>query len=152
MRGRGVWLTNGEIALVDTEDFKRVSRIRWSHHTKGYAFATINGKSVMLHNFILRRPASRFIVVDHKNRDRLDNRKANLEVKTQAENVRNRPIDRRNKSGCLGVTWHAAANKWAARLFIKGKAMWLGVFDEVKDACAARIAAEVEILSTNLRS
>lgn len=48
--------------------------------------------------------------------------------------------DRRadNTSGVTGVVWHKQVGKWYARLWNKGKATSLGLFDTLEEAKAAR--------------
>lgn len=76
-------------ALVDDADFAEVRRYRWrlikQQHTS-YARATIDGRHVYLHRFLL--PAAD--EVDHVNHDGLDNRRANLRAATHQQNALNR--------------------------------------------------------------
>ncbi len=93
-------LTQGKVALVDDEDFERVNALKWyaSHESRGtkwYAIRreTIDGKrtKVRMHRFVLGLPLGYLDperVVDHLNHDSLDNRKCNLEVITQEENMK----------------------------------------------------------------
>ena len=48
------------------------------------------------------------------------------------------------KSGHVGVIWHKGKGKWMAYIGRAGKQKYLGVFDNVKDAIAAREKAELE--------
>ena len=85
-------LTQGKFALVDDEDFERVSQYKWtaekcSKSENYYARnRTINAK---MHRLIMGVCKSK-LVVDHVNHRTLDNRKENLRVCTQKENLRNR--------------------------------------------------------------
>lgn len=67
----------------------------------GYAATKINGRRLTLHHCILRPEPG--LVVDHINRNRLDNRSSNLRVVTIAENLEN--SDRRDsqKARKLGL-------------------------------------------------
>lgn len=96
---RRIELTQGKVAIVDNEDFEKVNQYSWcasleSRGTKWYAvrWCRMNGKSrkVRMHRFILGLPTGfeDERVVDHLNHDSLDNRKCNLEVIDQAENMR----------------------------------------------------------------
>jgi hypothetical protein len=53
-------------------------------YTQGHAYARVD-RTRLLHRLIKRAPAG--LVVHHKNGDRLDNRRSNLELTTQARNV-----------------------------------------------------------------
>lgn len=49
-----------------------------------------------------------------------------------------------NTSGVKGVFWDASVQKWSARISLNGKRIFLGRFDDLEDAKAARKAAESE--------
>lgn len=80
-------------ALIDDEDFERVSRFVWSVNN-GYA---INQKSQprQMHRYVM--DAGLFedtgLVVDHINRNRLDNRRSNLRICSVTENNRNKDFE-----------------------------------------------------------
>jgi hypothetical protein len=96
-------LTKGKFAIVDDEDFERVAAFKWtasleSRATKWYAVrwtrkherGNARRVKVRLSHFVLGiAPGSLEpgLVVDHLNDDGLDNRKSNLRVCTQAENM-----------------------------------------------------------------
>jgi predicted GIY-YIG superfamily endonuclease len=82
-------LTQGKVATIDTEDVGHVSQYSWCTDNTGYAVAKVNGKKVYLHRWLLELN-DRSQIADHINGDRLDNRKSNLKVGTQAENLRNK--------------------------------------------------------------
>jgi len=48
------------------------------------------------------------------------------------------------RSGKVGVSWHTQAGRWHARYVIDGRRVTLGFFDTLKDAIAARVAAEIK--------
>ena len=82
--------------------------------------------------------------LDHKNRDRADNRISNLRPATQAENLQNLSISKNNTSGHAGVFWNSPRQKWGARMSLKNKTRFLGHFNNIEDAIAARKAAELK--------
>lgn len=71
------------IALIDLADYERVSRRRW--HWDGHY--PRSGKT-RLHIFLLG-DAPTGMYTDHKNRNRLDNRRSNLRWLTPRESIRN---------------------------------------------------------------
>lgn len=92
-------LTKGYVAKVSLEDYARVSSFRWCASVEGrqkkkvYAirWKSINGiqRKIRMHRFImgLAGGAEDPVVVDHLNDDGLDNRRENLEIISQEENV-----------------------------------------------------------------
>ena len=77
---REIPLTKGRVALVDVDDFEWLSRFRWVVNPQGYAI-TKTAPYLRMHRLIMGLPRGE---VDHKNRDRLDNRKENLRRATLA--------------------------------------------------------------------
>ncbi len=121
------------IATVDDEDFVRVKQHTWGLGIKGrYVGSHINGKYVLLHTFIV---GCKF--VDHTNHDSLDNRKVNLRVCTQAQNLANSRMQSSNSSGFKGVSWDKSRNKYSAKISVFNKTVNLGRFKEAVDAARA---------------
>lgn len=82
---------SGKKVLYDKEDDDIVKKYKWHISDTGYAVwrGVIDGekKTIRLHRLIAKPQGD--LVVDHINRNKLDNRRANLRCVTQAENVRN---------------------------------------------------------------
>ena len=53
------------------------------------------------------------------------------------QNRNKRKIQSNNKSGYKGVSWHKASNKWSSQITVKGKKIYLGVFNEINKAIKA---------------
>ena len=72
-------LSQGKFALVDDEDYVRVTAQKWQY-AKGYAIGYLrrDGKdtSIKLHQFILN--AKKGDIIDHVNGNPLDNRRCNI--------------------------------------------------------------------------
>ena len=82
----------GKFAKVDTADYSLVSRYSW-YYRDGYAVSKINRREVRMHRMILNETDPERLV-DHVNRNRLDNRRANLRVYTPKQNANNRETSR----------------------------------------------------------
>jgi hypothetical protein len=74
-------------------------------------------------------------VIDHINRDKLDNRVENLRVVTNRENCSNRK--RTYTSKYVGVSWDKSRKKWASRMQIDNIYKNLGYFEKEYDAHVA---------------
>jgi len=147
---RRIPLTQGKYAIVDPEDYERLSRHKWyAIRSPGTFYAGRNsrlGKKrlyIKMHNEVVRPPKG--FINDHINRNGLDNRKANLRPATCAQNIINRPYNFKRKnspSRYKGVTWHRYRKKWQAQICHKGKRKTIGYFDnEIEAACAYDNAA-----------
>ncbi len=76
--------------------------------------------------------------IDHINRDRSDNRIANLRQASRSENQFNQGLRRDNKSGFPGVHWFKAGSRWQANIRVNNRSVHLGYFLSKDDAIRAR--------------
>lgn len=127
---------------IDLESAKLVSVHKWHLGKNGYVTSRIEGKLILLHRFLLN-PKSRE-VVDHINRDRLDNRMHNLRVVSNSLNGFNKGRQSNNTSGYVGIRWISKENKWWSRIMVNQKTYHLGYFDDIADAVKAREDAEIK--------
>lgn len=89
--------------------------------TAGYPFVYIKKKPFRIHRIIMGCHKGDGKVVDHINSNKLDNRKCNLRICTQAENTLNRKMSRHNKLGVKGVSYDTWNSRFVAKVRIKGK-------------------------------
>lgn len=135
---------NGSIrayAIVDAADADWVNRYRWAL-SGGYAFRTtqVDGRkrTLWLHREILGLTSGDGLSGDHKNRDRLDNRRSNLRPIPRPSNSQNKGVRPGSSSRYRGVSWDASRRKWVAQVN-NGRHVYLGRFDdEIEAARAAR--------------
>lgn len=140
-------LTQDRVTMVDDEDFEMVSKSKW-HCNGGYAVRTHEGTKLRLHRFLLGFVPGDGIQVDHINGDRLDNRRVNLRVCSNAENMRNRGKNVNNTSGFKGVvlmTDKSLKKPWQAQIMTDGKYRYLGVFATKEAAALAYNTAAREL-------
>lgn len=136
-------------ALVDDEDFRLLGGFKWYKTApKGYAGRTITiggvKSTIHLHRAILWCPAGH--VIDHVNRNTLDNRRKNLRIATRSQNLLNSKIPTTNSSGTKGVYWsHHQTKPWRAQIQWKGKTIRLGYFKTIEEASEARKAEALRI-------
>jgi len=90
--------------------------------SKGYVHLQYRGRRYSAHRLAWLMVHGRWPLheIDHINGDPADNRLANLRECTHAENHQNRAIRSDNTSGCPGVYWAKHANRWCARIKVKG--------------------------------
>lgn len=98
------------------------------------------GPKIYLHRFITNVPKG--MVVDHINGNKLDNRRENLRICTQSENMANHPRNANNKSGFKGVFYKQENGRFMAYITKDRKRINLGHYSTALEASEAyRIAA-----------
>lgn len=125
-------------ALIDAANAVKVSNFNWHMDSKGYPTTKKNGRRVSMHHLVNGKPP-KGLVTDHINRNPLDNRIENLRFVTQSENMINRDMDGRNKSGYIGVYWHTRQKKWCAKIRRNYRDIHVGYYSSPEDANTARI-------------
>ena len=128
--------------LIDADSVDRLSSYQWSIGTHGYATHGAGSDQVLMHRLISGAYETDF--VDHINRDKLDNRKCNLRICTMRQNSMNRTKQINNHSGYKGVC-QTVTGKWQAQIQYKGKAIYLGLFDDPETAAKAYDTAARDI-------
>lgn len=82
--------------------------------------------------------------IDHIDGNRKNNKISNLRQVTVSLNNKNLSISKRNKTGCVGVSWDNQNKKWRACIRIDKKTINLGRFTDIESAISARKDAEKE--------
>ncbi len=132
---RGLW------ALVDDIDYPFLSQWKWSFNGK-YAYRTDRGKTICMQRVVARRSGLKVTnQVDHRNQNKLDNRRKNLRPATQSQNQANRGPTAANTSGFKGVFWYERYGRWYARIRVNKQHIFLGYFKRKNDAARAYNAA-----------
>jgi hypothetical protein len=127
-------------AIIDAADEALVGGFRWKLQRHGdllYAHAWHRKLSLLMHRLVIG--AGQGELVDHRNRNGLDNRRRNLRIATSSQNGGNRIADRRKApktSHYKGVYWDKSRSRWMAVIHVNGHSRSLGRFD-VEDEAAA---------------
>lgn len=132
----------GKVAIVDDDDFYWLRQFTWCL-AHGYAQTTVHGNvRKYMHQLLLPRKPG--LVTDHINRNKLDNRRANLRRVTHADNQRNTVA--RNASGLKGVYLRKRPaccvnwpSPWAAYARYGGIQYHLGCFATKEEAAQAYV-------------
>lgn len=128
-------------AIIDIEDIDLIKDYKWHLDGKGYAETTSsNKKNISLHLLIMNRIGiNDGLVVDHINRNRLDNRRCNLRLITLQQNAMNRSIRSDNKVGVSNV--YMDRNKY----IVEFNGIVYGKFDTLEEAkeIARKISLEL---------
>lgn len=140
---REVPLSNGMKAIVDAADYDLVKGYTWHLHKNRETYwrvvttsKTPDGKRyTMMHRMIMNaQPGQK---VDHKDRDTLNNTRANLRFATDSENQRNQGP--RSNTGYKGVTKvkQHCRRKFQAVIAVDKKDHYLGCYYTAEDAALA---------------
>lgn len=131
------------VVLLDSEDVPHVFGLDWSidKYCK-------SNKVGLMHRYIMMDElhGNEDLLIDHINRNTLDNRKSNLRLANKSENGFNGKIRKNNTSGVMGVTWKYDKQKWKAYVTPNGKQIHLGYFDDFANAARARLTYEANVL------
>lgn len=145
---RRIYLGERKWALVDVRDYYWLKSYRWilfGNESGLYAARTrlVGPKKtviVRMHREIMGEPKG--YLVDHKNRNSLDNRRDNLRRATHSQNACNRSKRKtKTTSRYIGVYFQKSAGKWATFIRNKGKKTWLGYYVNEVEAAKAYDAA-----------
>jgi hypothetical protein len=146
-----ILLSDGiHVALVDDEDSERISKYSWGAVKKGRTYyarreaGTVgkNRKSFYMHRDVLNLSPGNGLV-DHRNRNGLDNQKSNLRLSNKKLNA----VNTEKRSGCSskykGVYFRKDRQKWSAYIEVNTKRIRLGTFEtELQAATAYDVAAK----------
>lgn len=139
-----------QFAFVDNADFALVEPYRWSTAQFGnttYARTQIrrDGKTTTLsmHRLILG-VTDRSVLIDHRDRNGLNNQRRNLRFSNKSQNAMNSPGHRDRKSKYKGVSFETFTGKWLVQLTLNGKRVFKQRFtSEIAAGKAYRKAARL---------
>jgi hypothetical protein len=148
---RKIYLGEGKFTIVDPHDFYWLNSFHWCVKQNGpriYAVRLTNGSDnrtriLSLHREIMKAPPA--LLVDHRNSNGLDNRRANLRLATHSQNQCNKGKSRPNSSSrFIGVYFEKRSSRWVAKIVLHGKRIWLGRFNDELAAAHAYDAAAMK--------
>lgn len=142
-----ITLTQGKVALLDDEDYDRLSIFAWYAQKKGHRWYAARGiwtdkttKRVYMHQFILE--PKRGFTIDHRDLDGLNNQRTNIRYATRQQQQQNR-FSFRGFSKFKGI--YREREKWVARIGLGNKKKkFLGYFNTEKQAALAYNEAALE--------
>ena len=136
-------LSRGRFALVDDEDYEWLNQWKWSflNTRTGYAvrhdYSVSKTEMLYMHRVIMKTP--KYLQVDHKNHNSLDNQRTNLRNCTQEQNRQNmRKYSNAFMSKFKGVFYSPKSiKKWEVELGFQKKRIHIGNFKEEHHAALA---------------
>ena len=136
-------------ALVDDEDFERCIQRKWTLTTFGYAVSRVPGKTykqgyyIQMHQFIINGLVRKGLI-DHIDRNKLNNQKANLRIADKSINTINRGMRSDNTSGFRGVFWDKTKSNYLVQIMDYGKLIYIGRFKNKEEAAQAYNKAAIK--------
>lgn len=142
-------LTQGQIALVDEDDYEKLSKYKWAaaYDKKRNIFYAARGininkkiKTIRMHEEIMGTIGKdkKLYCVDHIDHNTLNNQKNNLRICDIAGNMQNRRIPKSNTSGYKGVCrFYHDKNKFIAQIGHHGKYFRIGKYNTALEAAKA---------------
>lgn len=136
-------------ALID-DDLSGLTRYRWRLNKKGYVIRyceiLVSGRvlrKMRLAHAVLEVPPDG-MVIDHINRDKLDNRRCNLRLIPRDANAQNRSAHRNNITGLRGVMLRKDTGKFLAHARLNGRNIRLGYYETAEEA--AEVARQYRLV------
>jgi len=123
-------------ALVDPEDFDKFGSMAWHEGTIGYVTSSVvrGGRRMLvtLHREVMGLDRGDKELVDHINRNKLDNRRSNLRIVNPVVSLQNTSSRKGSKSRFRGV--YRYRGKWVAAAQLNKKSYHIGTFEDELDA------------------
>ena len=132
-----------KIIKIDIEDIDKLKPFTWYINSAGYVNTSLHigrknkrgiYKNILLHRFIMGVEKEIYPVVDHINRDKLDNRKSNLRLVNYQINAINASLRKDNKTGYKCVFFNKRTGKYFSQIRRNGKTKYLGSANTAEQA------------------
>lgn len=137
------YTSKNEPFYFDLEDYDKIKDYCWFIDSGGYIVAKDeHHNGIKLHRIILSLKYGDNKYVDHVNHIKIDNRKSNLRVVTNQQNIMNQQLRSCNTSGVTGVHWDNTHKYWVSQIGYNKKKIALGHFSNFDEAVEARKKAE----------
>lgn len=151
-------ITQDELRRIfDYENGNLIWRVRMGQRTKlgqpagsigagGYVCIKILRRSYLAHRLIyLYHYGELPLMLDHKDRNVLNNRIENLRPATGSENQYNSLQESKINSGVKGVLWNKRLQKWQASITVEKNRIHLGVFEDLEVAKQTMFDARIKL-------
>lgn len=142
-----IMLTQGMVTKVDDDLYEWLNQWKWYYRkrsgtrTGGDAVRSLHGRNAdgvntvqTLYMASLVLPVPTGYVVDHADRDPLNNQRVNLRKATNSNNMKNSLARVNSKTGVKGVHWDHAKQRYVVQVTVMGKRKWVGAYRDLETA------------------
>lgn len=115
--------------------------------SNGYLYVKVHGRFYLVHRVVMLMCYGFYgegLDVDHINHVRDDNRLVNLRFVTREENQRNQSLSSKSTTGVTGVSFSKTRKKYTAKIGVDREIIYLGIFETLEEAAAARAEANLK--------
>lgn len=131
LKERIVKIVSGkQTTILNASDYKKFSKdyYFWTNGRYFTAGHKKTGEYILLHRLIMGLKKGDGKMVDHKNGNKLDNRRSNLRICTNGQNVMNSGPTKENILGFKGVSWDKGNKIYRVTIAENGKNKHIGSF------------------------
>ena len=129
--------------LVDIDDYKNKIKSLGTKifmYKNGYCYFRFSGcgqnrKKIKLHRFLMNVVDDNTVIIDHINRNPLDNRKSNLRIANYKLNTYNASLFGNNTSKVKGVSFNKAMQKWRGQVQVNGVRVYTHPYKSFEECC-----------------
>ena len=121
------YIDKKEKCLVDIDDYENKIKplgTKIFMYENGYCYFCVQkkglNKKIKLHRYLMGVVEKEDIIIDHINRNPLDNRKCNLRKGNTVLNTYNKDYSSNSTSKVKGVSWNKAMQKWRGQVQVNG--------------------------------
>lgn len=131
--------------IIDLCDIELVKYHKWRFNSFGHVVTGSGVGNIRdVSHIVLGIPKEQdsIVIVDYINGDPRDNRRANLRICTQDQNLCNRSFMSNNTTGIIGVSFDKYRNAYAPEIRLDKKRLHLGRYKTIEEAAYVRLVAE----------
>lgn len=131
--------------LVDDEDYESLNQYKWYIYKGGHTFYAGRWPHIIMHRVLLG-VTDRRRLVDHIDRNGLNNQRSNIRACNYSENSMNSKPEAGSTSRFRGITFDATRKrKWRVRIAKQGIRKFIGHFETEEEAALAYNEAAIII-------
>lgn len=142
-----------KVAIVDDADFDKVIYYCWCLNNRGYANASLRtgergGPVISMHELVTAK-APQVYEIHHKDGNKLNNQRKNLEFLSIAEHKMRKGLQKNNVTGYKGVAYDNTRQKYLASVSFQKETYFVGRFNTAEEAAKAYDQKVIELYGIN---